>query len=169
MCPLPIFLSTYYFPSLQAFSCFLDLVALLLLFFLFVHFSSWTWHTFQFKIPFFYPSCIFLLLVLGFPVIFHFSKISWHHPYTQIFFYNFFAPVHYSSIKFSGIIVVSRVSLPERCHFGFSPLLDIILQLLIPFSSSIAFVTKFMTLSGILDISRRSIIQLCEIVWRAFL
>ena len=81
-CPLPIFPSTCNFLYLQVIWRFPDMVVLFLLLFLFSHFSLSAWHIYQCLIPSLYTSCIFLLLVSGFPVIFHFLQIPLYHPCT---------------------------------------------------------------------------------------
>ena len=50
------------------------MLSLFLLLILFCHISLAVWHIFKWQIPFQYPSCIFLLFVFMFAVLFHFFK-----------------------------------------------------------------------------------------------
>ena len=80
-CPLPIFPSICKFPFLRAFWFFLDLVVLFSLSFIVFRFTWSAWLIFLCQNPSLYLLCISLLLVLGFPVLFHFWQTVWYRPY----------------------------------------------------------------------------------------
>ena len=62
-CLLPVFPRTCTFPFLQTFWLLLEFSILVILVFIFVHFSLCAWHIFLRQIPFLYPGCTFLLIL----------------------------------------------------------------------------------------------------------
>ena len=89
------------------FWCFLNLVILILLLFLFSHFSLSAWYIFQCQIPFLYSDCIFLLFLSGSQFFFIFCKyvdIIYVHELIYLFWW-FYKCVASYTIHYYHIII----------------------------------------------------------------